>query len=298
MAGVILIPIARVEVLNEEILELCEHQEFPIILLWKEMNYAHIMRAINSYISIEMENAINLLRLEKIRYGNLTSKEKIDILYQINKNTQKNICAIYVNGELLKTWFASGVWDKQIRHKQYSLIAGDYLIILLTNDDVRMLEHEVSAMVSWLKQLSSKAFFGMSRIYPIEEIERVLDEGESAVKMVRCLKTEGQMYAPLMPVQLLAALSGCREEEDFYNAYLEAISRAVSPEMIPEILHTIEVFLVCDGNYRETAECLQQHENTVRYRIGQVRKAIGMERNKIGFFEIIALATQINSICV
>ena len=60
--------------LDFEILELCDKEEFPIILIKEEKPYAYIMSVVNGYISIEMENAINLLRLEKIRFGNLTKR--------------------------------------------------------------------------------------------------------------------------------------------------------------------------------------------------------------------------------
>ena len=38
---------------------------------------------------------------------------------------------------------------------------------------------------------------------------------------------------------------------------------------------------------------MHQHENTVRYRLNIVKKALKMEDNKIFFLEILAIATQI-----
>ena len=292
-AGLIIVPSAKVEVLDSEIFELCDQEAFPIILMKEEKPYAYIMRVVNSYISIEMENAVNLLRLEKIRFGNLTSKGKMDILHSINTNIQKNAAAIYVKGDFLRKWFSAGIWDNQIKNKQDTLIVGDYLVVILSNDDKKKLEQGIKAMRSQLRQLFPAAYFGMSRIYPIKDIKRVLDEGESAIKIAMHMKVEQHTYDPLMPMQLFLAMSGCREEQDFYNAYLEAISEEVSTDMLPEILKTVEVYVACDGNYRRTAEYMHQHENTVRYRINLVKKALKMENNKIYFLETIAIATQI-----
>ena len=292
-SGLIIVPSAKVEVLDPEILELCDQEEFPIILMKEEKSYAYIMRVVNSYISIEMENAVNLLRLEKIRFGNLTSKEKMDILHSINTNIQKNAAAIYVKGDFLRKWFSAGIWDNQIKNKQDTLIVGDYLVVILSNDDKKKLGQGIKAMLSQLRQLFPSAYVGLSRIYPVKDIKRILDEGESAIKIAMRMRVEQHTYDPLMPMQLFLAMSGCREEQDFYNAYLEAVSREVSADMLPEILRTVEVYVSCDGNYRKTAEHMHQHENTVRYRINLVKKALKMENNKIYFLETIAIATQI-----
>lgn len=292
-AGLIIVPSAKVEVLDSDILELCDQEEFPIIMMKEEKPYAYIMRVVNSYISIEMENAVNLLRLEKIRFGNLTSKEKMDILYSINANIQKNAAAIYVKGDFLRKWFSAGIWDNQIKNKQDTLIVGDYLIVILSNDDKKKLGQGIKAMLAQLRRLFPAAYFGLSRIYQIKDIKRVLDEGESAIKIAMRMKKTQHIYDPLMPMQLFLAMSGCREEQDFYNAYLEAVSREVSVDMLPEILRTVEVYVSCDGNYRKTADYMHQHENTVRYRINLVKKALKMENNKIHFLETIAIATQI-----
>lgn len=292
-AGLIIVPSAKVEVLDFEILELCDKEEFPIILIKEEKPYAYIMSVVNGYISIEMENAINLLRLEKIRFGNLTSKEKMDMLYSINRNIQKNVMTIYVKGDFLRKWFSAGIWDNQIKNKQDTLVVGDYLIVILSNDDRKKLEQGIKAMLSQLRQLFPSAYFGLSRIYQVKDIKRILDEGENALKIAMRMKIEQHTYDPLMPMQLFLAMSGCREEQDFYNAYLEAISKEVSVDMLPEILRTVEIYVYCDGNYKKTAEYMHQHENTVRYRLNIVKKALKMEDNKIFFLEILAIATQI-----
>ena len=178
-AGLIIVPSAKVEVLDFEILELCDKEEFPIILIKEEKPYAYIMSVVNGYISIEMENAINLLRLEKIRFGNLTSKEKMDMLYSINRNIQKNVMTIYVKGDFLRKWFSAGIWDNQIKNKQDTLVVGDYLIVILSNDDRKKLEQGIKAMLSQLRQLFPSAYFGLSRIYQVKDIKRILDEGEN-----------------------------------------------------------------------------------------------------------------------
>lgn len=291
--GLILVPTSRAEVLSPAVLKFCDEQGFPIIMIREECSYAHIMQVVNSYISVEAENAINLLRIDKIRFGNLSGKEKIDILYSINSNTQQYIRAIYARGEFLPRWFSAGIWDNRLKNKQDTAIVGDYLMILLSHDDPKKLEQSTSAMTAQLRQVFPDGILGVGRIWQLKDVSRALEEGESAVKIAIRLGKTYQIYDPLMPSQLLLAMCGCQEEHDFYNAYIDAISREVSADMLPEILNTVEAYVACAGNYRKTAEALHQHENTVRYRINLVKKALRMDGDKVQFFEIIAIATQL-----
>src|SRR5690606_19314852 len=57
----------------------------------------------------------------------------------------------------------------------------------------------------------------------------------------------------------------------FYEQYLNPIL-TLEPLRQKELLETLKMFIECNLNYKETAERLFIHPNTVRYRIKQIRE--------------------------
>ena len=91
----------------------------------------------------------------------------------------------------------------------------------------------------------------------------------------------------------MMALRDSREARHFYDAYKEAVEAKTSREMAGELLNTVELYVENHGDYKKTAEQINQHENTVRYRINRVRSALGMENDLIRFHETISIASKL-----
>ena len=63
-----------------------------------------------------------------------------------------------------------------------------------------------------------------------------------------------------------------------------------------DIIHTVEVYLENNGDYKKTAQILHQHENTVRYRILKAKKLIDLENEHLKFIEQVSLALKMDKI--
>ena len=71
--------------------------------------------------------------------------------------------------------------------------------------------------------------------------------------------------------QILIDLKGDYYIRKFYEQYLNPILM-LEPLRQKELLETLKMFIECNLNYKETAERLFIHPNTVRYRIKQIRE--------------------------
>ena len=110
------------------------------------------------------------------------------------------------------------------------------------------------------------------------------------------MNIETQTYDPLSSMQLLLAMKNSTAAANFYKRYVQIIQCHVSSGSVSEILRTVEVFVGCSGDYQETANILNQHINTIRYRINKVKEALNMENDLIKFYETIAIGSKLRTI--
>ena len=55
-----------------------------------------------------------------------------------------------------------------------------------------------------------------------------------------------------------------QEAEDYYDAYLEALRTKITEENLPEMILTVENYVANSGDFKLTAEMMNQHVNTIR----------------------------------
>ncbi len=100
-------------------------------------------------------------------------------------------------------------------------------------------------------------------------------------------------YDALSSIQLLTAVKDTQEAEDYYDAYLEALRTKITEENLPEMILTVENYVANSGDFKLTAEMMNQHVNTIRYRINRIKSALNMENDTIKFNETIAIAVKL-----
>jgi DNA-binding PucR family transcriptional regulator len=62
------------------------------------------------------------------------------------------------------------------------------------------------------------------------------------------------------------------------------------------LINTIEAYLNCDGDYKKTATLINQHENTVRYRISKAKRFLNLENDNFKFIEQVSIALKIKNL--
>lgn len=83
--------------------------------------------------------------------------------------------------------------------------------------------------------------------------------------------------------------------QEFYDEFCREIAAKTTEEGMKDMLLTTRAYVQCNGDFRETARKLKQHENTIRYRINRLRNYLDVEEQPLLFHEIISLAVRIES---
>ena len=122
---------------------------------------------------------------------------------------------------------------------------------------------------------------GRSRVAPkLEDLARAGDEALLAANVAETGTEERHVLAFEETGAYRLLLSAMSESPDelqrFYSETVEPLV-AYDEQYETDLVHTIEVFLDCDGNVAQTADRLFAHRHTVRYRLERVRELSGLD---------------------
>lgn len=283
--------------LSEEIIMLCNREKFPVIHTSVDMPYAIIMDAVNQYIAIDNVNALNTLKLEKILYGNEDDRRNLDILNSINPSIKQYLRVIEVDGEFTSDIARIDMHMAFLKSREdVFVISTSNIVFILSADDEDKLKHHSNAVAIKFKEFMKSPIVGYSRMYKRKDIRKALEEGRRALETAKAMMISDQIYEPMSVLQLLLVMKDTQEASDFYDAYVEAVSNKVSADSLKDILKTMETYVANSGSFCETAKVLNQHENTIRYRVNKVKTALDMEDDNVKFYETIAIAVKLRTI--
>lgn len=296
-AGLIILGEDSHHKISTDIILSCNNASFPIIYLPSTFSYSLVMNTVNQYLSIDNYNAFNKLKIDKILLGNSNTAENLDLLYSIKPSVSAYVQAVSVTGEFNSSFSRNELYLKLLHQDEsICIIDSNRTMIILSAENRNKLSQKTNAMISLMKNYIHVKYTGFSRVYQRHDIREALTECSIALQTAIAMKIESQIYGPLSSMQLLLSLRGAKSADDFYQKYVETISRHVSSGSVSEILHTIETFVAYSGDYQAVADQLSQHINTIRYRINKVKEALGMEYDTIKFYETIAIASKLRTI--
>ncbi|MEG0924863.1 MAG: PucR family transcriptional regulator [Anaerovoracaceae bacterium] len=293
-SGLFIVSEDCLNVMTDQVMEICNDNDFPVVITREEIPYAIIMDAINKYIAIDNLNAINTLKLEKILYGSENNTDKMEVLYSINPNIKQYLRVIYVDGNFNSEISQVELHTLYLNKKNDIFVKGNNnMVFILSDDEVKQLKHHSDATTVGLKDFMTDPILGFSRIYNRKDITKALEEGKRALDTAKTMNIKVQVYSPLSSLQLLVSVKDTQEAHDFYKAYVEAIKKHVSAENLAETLMTLETYVANSGSFSKTAAIMNQHENTIRYRVNKVKSALNLENDNIQFNETIAIAVKL-----
>ncbi|MGF6376992.1 hypothetical protein M2140_002071 [Clostridiales Family XIII bacterium PM5-7] len=296
-AGLFIITDDMKHVLTEEILQKCNDANYPLIIILDDIPYAAIIDTVNKYIAIDNLNSLIMLKLDKIMYGNISNSEKMEVLYSINPNIERFIHVIAVDGEFNSDIAQMEFYTHYLKQKADIYARGNHrLYFVLSHDDKKSLKHHSDATSIRLSEFLDNPVIGYSRICNRKDIGNALEEAKRALDTAKTMAMTSQTYNPMSVLQLLLLVRDTQEAHDYYKAYVEIVKANVSEESLSEILLTIETYVALSGNYTEVAKALNQHENTIRYRVNKVKNALGMEKDNVKFHEAIAVAAKLRTL--
>lgn len=293
-AGLLIVSEDRVNLITPEIKALCDAENFPLILLPEDYPYSLIIDIVNSYLSFDTYNTINRLKLEKIMYEHISDSDKSDVLSSIKATVKQRVRAVFVygtfNSDIAKLELQSYYLN---REKDIFVRTEEGMIILLSEENDKKLMGALNACIVRVREFMDDPTIGYSRAFMRKDAGKALEEARRAVDTAKAMCMKVRTYDAISSIQLLTMVRDTQEAEDYYEAYLEALRGKFGPENIAEMVLTVENFVANSGSFKQTAEMMNQHENTIRYRINRIKHALNMDADPIKFHETIAIAAKL-----
>ena len=293
-AGLLVVTDDRIDLLTPGLLKMCDESRFPVVLIPEDYPYAAIIDTVHRYITFDTYNTINKLRLDKIMYEDLSDAARSEVLYSINPMVKKYIRAIFIQGIFnsdvaqieLQNYYFKRENDIFVRTEQG-------MVILLSEDRQEKAAMILETCLVRIKEFLDNPVIGYSRFFQKEDCHKALKEAKLALETAKAMNMTVRSYDALSSMQLLTTIKDTQEAEDYYDAYLAALRTKIAEENLPEIILTIEKYVANSGDFKLTAEQLNQHVNTIRYRVNRVKSALHMENDTVKFNETIAIAVKL-----
>lgn len=293
-AGLLVVTDDRIDLLTPGLLKMCDESRFPVVLIPEDYPYAAIIDTVHRYITFDTYNTINKLRLDKIMYEDLSDVARSEVLYSINPMVKKYIRAIFIQGIFnsdvaqieLQNYYFKRENDIFVRTEQG-------MVILLSEDRQEKAAMILETCLVRIKEFLDNPVIGYSRFFQKEACHKALKEAKLALETAKAMNMTVRSYDALSSMQLLTTIKDTQEAEDYYDAYLAALRTKIAEENLPEIILTIEKYVANSGDFKLTAEQLNQHVNTIRYRVNRVKSALHMENDTVKFNETIAIAVKL-----
>ncbi len=285
----------RSKLIDADIVRKCNDADFPVILIPKsDTPYLDIMQFINRYIMISDINLLRSHTFDRILSSNPTDEECSDLLNSLSTSIQSRIRVICFIGKYHSDMLEADFQLRSLRSDKETFIDGkEYKYCIVSGDDDKKLNRNFDLTSSNIRDFFSISHIGKSRVYNKWDIRKAAIEANNACKLaINASKTEVLMPS-LSSYGMLFSLENGQEMNTFYDEFMKVIHENSSPEHRKAIMETVREYVYAKGDFKQAAENLFQHENTVRYRINRLKSWMGLEDDTIQFHELISLAIKI-----
>lgn len=293
-AGLLIVTDDRINLLTQQLLKLCDDNQLPVILIPEDYPYTVLLDTVHSYITFDTYNTINKLRLDKIMYEKLSDAARNEVLYSINPTVKQYVRSLFIYGTFNSDIARQEVQNYYLNRENDIFVRTEKgMIILLSEENPERLKQNLNACLVRIREFLDNPVIGYSRAFGRKECEKALEEARLALETAKAMGMPMKTYDALSSIQILTAVKDTQEAEDYYDAYLAALRTKITEENLPEMVLTVENYVANSGDFKLTAEMMNQHVNTIRYRINRVKSALDMENDTIKFNETIAIAVKL-----
>jgi len=282
--------------LNQEIINYCNDNAFPIISVDTNLPYAEIIDNVSTLLHYNNLHIINEKRIDKIVYNKLSDSEIMQELRGINIHFKNRIVMLAISGN-----FESDIYLKRMNNlfrenrENYYVQYQEIHLFILSNDDDSGLDKKVASTLSLIKPFFINPRIGASKKYDLIDFGRALSNAQRALCMAQISDNDYVVYDDFSDISLLYPFRDSEEVKAFsqkFKSYLESDDTNSKMKLIECICEYVKF----KGDWSKVAKALYQSENTIRYRINKAKSALGLEDDTIKFHELISLFVAIDSI--
>jgi uncharacterized protein YqgV (UPF0045/DUF77 family) len=281
--------------LPKSIIDFCNENRFPTVLVAPEIPYATIIKETTEMILADQLNIINEMKIDMLLDKYVSREDIVKTARFFNKSFKKYYASVYL---------AFKEDNKKIKFLYHSLKTNQHfnlihynngLLIILNVEKNYSIETIISYIQTLIKNYSSKYNIGVSNTFmEIENFNICIDQSLSAFNIASAINENCIYYNKLSIYKLLYPIKDTNYLRDFYNDVMKPLID-YDKSYNSDLIKTLEFYLKNDGDYKKTASDLNQHENTIRYRISKAKKIIDIEHN-LDFIEKISIGLKIKNI--
>lgn len=266
---------------------------YPVICLPKQISYAVILETVNNQLLFHNFHMVTELTLDKILYSNTGGRELSECIYGLNSGFKSYVAALSIDcGGQDKRAFMAG-FSHLLRRSDFLTPYKRHYILLISDSERRLLTRRIAFLKGKLTGLYPDMNCGISPAYALSDIKNAVREADFLLEKSTALQT---LFCEACSFDAFDVLLACRRDKNLLNYYrrIYDVISTYDRDGHLELLRTIQEFVFCKGNFKRTAGSLQQHENTIRYRMNKVRTLLSMENDEIAFHETISLFVKLH----
>lgn len=284
--------------LPQKVINLCNENDFPVVFIDPNIPYAEIIKTTMEMILADKSDTISEMRIEKLLENSVSKKVIIETACEINKNFKKYFSAIYIKlldvtnqkKEILISNIKKIGNIEIVKYKN-----GIFLIINF--DKIHNMDIDINNIETIVKRYLENYHIGVSNVFSeIEQFHNCIIQSILSYDISNVINSTTVHYKDLNVYKILYPLKNTNNLQDFYNDIMVPLIDNDNHYDKFELIKTIEAYLINDGDYKKAASFLNQHENTVRYRILKAKRILNLENNHFKFIEQVSIALKIKNI--
>lgn len=297
-AGTIIIT-EYIHELPQKVIALCNENNFPVVFIDSNIPYAEIIKITMEMILADKSDTISEMRIEKLLDNSINRKTVIELANELNKNFKKSYISVYI-----KFLASSNIKAKQLLISNIKKLDNietlnfrNGLFLIINYDKLYTLDSDIDNLERLVKKYYENYNIGISNVFSeADKFNVCIRQALLSSDISNVIDSSVVYYKDINVYKILYPLKGSDSLEDFYNEVMKPLLDYDNHYDKFELIKTIEAYLNNDGDYKKTALYLNQHENTVRYRILKAKRILNLENNTFRFIEQVSIALKIKNI--
>ncbi|WP_432403761.1 PucR family transcriptional regulator [Wukongibacter sp. M2B1] len=267
--------------INEEIKNLADRNNFPIISIGEYVLYSDVLESTYKLIlesnSVD-NNSIILDRIMMLQDREIISKH----VRQINTNFKDYYCALYFCCDKNKD-MAYFVLDNELGCVEYnSLIKYEkgIVIIISSNKENSNIEKIIARALDNLSNKNINYHIGISNFYrDYKDFKKAITEARYAY--ITCDKISKKNISKISEIGIYQMLIPICENPAVLEYSRSVVNKVKEYDAMynMDILNTVLMYIKCDNDIIKTSEKLFVHKNTIRYRLKKIETIIDNSNN-------------------
>lgn len=303
VAGLILAPEFYLEHLDEDIIQLSNELNFPIIKLPSECGYADVIKPILGEIFKKNYKSIQKQRSKELFYNLLVGKfdnqeDAYKAAQTVNIDLTKFGTVMVIQADSASDYMGKKIEKSEVeKNIEFKLSLLNHIIVLREFRNIIILpilhyndinnkkiisDIHINIASEIRTQIESEinnitVSIGIGRYYEnILDISKSYEEAKKALIASKCMSNKILLFDDLKIYKLITKIEDKEELIIFYKETLYPLEK-YDNENGTDLVDTLKAYFEYDENMQISSENLHIHINTMKYRIKRIKDILGIE---------------------